>query len=120
MFLKIFQQKVLLYYYVHPLLEETPAQVHVRFTTLTTKYNCSARTFKQIISTVRLPTKNFLQTLTRPHHNENNTQTKKCRKSFINYRKANWPAYTEDTENLFASLDTTNITETIYRTITTQ
>ena len=35
----------------------------------------------------------------------------------MNYKKTNCSAYTK---NLFASLDTTNITETTYRTITAQ
>jgi len=41
-------------------------------------------------------------------------------KTSINYKKAHWLACTEDTENLFASPDTTNITETTYRIITAQ
>ena len=45
---------------------------------------------------------------------------KQNKKTFINYKKANWSAYTKDTENLSASLDTTNITETTYRIITTE
>ena len=48
------------------------------------------------------------------------TTQKQRRKTFVNYKKANWSAYKVDTESLFASLDTTNITETTYRTITTQ
>ena len=48
------------------------------------------------------------------------TTQKQRRKTFVNYKKANWSAYKEDTEILFASLDTTNITETTCRTIASQ
>ena len=45
---------------------------------------------------------------------------KQDRKTFVNYKKENCSAYTEDIENLFASPDTIDITETIYGMITTQ
>ena len=40
--------------------------------------------------------------------NKTTHRQKHGRKTFINYKMENWSAYTEDTENLFASLDSTS------------